>query len=176
MKTILFLIIFILTCGFDLSAQFEKLDTLSVKISGENIRPFVDSLKQQILSDTIKFDRQDLIHINGHTENNNPYSMLIFVNIKYSYRMDIIESKLVKEFVNKILVSENIESINYINEKNIQSISSGFFTKGGWVLITLKPQVKVNFNVGGLKYLKGRKSKGGNNFRQQKEGEIMIRA
>ena len=63
-------------------------------ISGENIKPFIDSLNHKILNDTVKFDRKDLIHVNGYTKNRKPYSMLIIVNSKrsYSYRLDIIES------------------------------------------------------------------------------------
>jgi hypothetical protein len=47
--------------------------------------------------------------------------------------------------------------------------------KEGCVFITLKPKVELNYKVAGLKYRKGKKRKGGNNFLQRKEGEIMIR-
>ena len=164
----------ILCYCFQLTAQTEKLEIPSKLISGEDIKPFIDSLKQKILADTIKFDRKDLEHVNGRTENRNSYSMLITVNMKYSYRLDITESNLVKEFTDEILNSENIESINYIRKKNAPNLG-GFMAKYGWILINLKPKVKLNFEVGGLKYRKGKKRKGGDNFLQQKDGEIMIR-
>jgi hypothetical protein len=169
-----FNIILILTCVFRLSAQSEKSEIPSERISGDKVQSFVDSLKQKILSDTIKFDRKKLMHINGRTENRNPYSMLITVNMKYSYRLDIIESNLVLEFANEILNSENIESINYVKKENAPTLG-GFMAKDGWILITLKPKVKLDFKVGGLKYLKGKYRKGGDNFLQRKKGEIMIR-
>ena len=156
-------------------AQSESLAILpSEKITGVNIKPFIDSLRQKILADTIKFDRKDLKHINGRTVNQKPYSIMITVNMKYNYWLDIVDSKLIKEIVDEILVIENIDSINYISKKNV-SILSSFSSKDGWILITLKPKIKPNFEVGGLKYHKGKRRKGGDNFLQRKEGEIMIR-
>ena len=171
-KTILF--IWILCCSFQLTAQTKTRDIPSELISGENIKPFIDSLKQKILADTIKFDRKDLRHVNGRTENKNYYSKLITVNMKYSYRLDIVNGTLVNEFVNEILNSENIESIYYIKKENAP-ILGGFMAKDGWILITLKPKVKLDYTVGGLKYRKEKKRNGGDNFLQRKDGEIMIR-
>lgn len=167
-------LIWIFLCGFQLTAQTESREIPSELITVENIKPFVDSLKQKILADTIKFDRKDLKHVNGRTENRNSYSKLITVNMKYSYRLDIVNGTLVKEFVNEILNSENIESINYIKKENAPTLG-GFMAKDGWILITLKPKIKLDFTVGGLKYRKGKKRKGGDNFLQRKDGEIMIR-
>lgn len=170
------LIIWILCCSFKLTTQIKTGEIESEFISGENIKPFIDSLKQKILVDTIKFDRKDLIHENGYTKNRKPYSMLITVNSKrnYSYRLDIVEGDLVKEFADEILNSQNIESIRYI-KKEYAPLLYGFMAKEGWILITLKPKIKLNFKVGGLKYLKEKKRKGGDNFLQRKKGEIMIR-
>lgn len=169
-----FNIILIMTCVFRLSAQSGKSEIPSENISGNKIKPYVDSLKQKILTDTIKFDRKQLTNINGITKNTNPYSILITVNMKYNYRLDIIENNLVLEFANEILNSENIESINYVKKENAP-IFAGFMANDGWILITLKPKIKLNFTVGGLKYKKGKKRKGGDNFYQRKEGEIIIR-
>ncbi len=174
MKSTFLFLIFILNSGTFLFAQSDKTEIPSERITGTNIKPFIDSLKQRILTDTIKFDRKDLKHINGRTENRNPYSILITVDMKYSYRLDIVESNLVKEFTDEILNSENIESINYIKKENAP-ILGGFMAKDGWIMITLKPKLKLDFEVGGLKYRKGRKRKGGDNFLQRKDGEIMIR-
>src|SRR5690554_1550751 len=168
------LLIWILGCSLQLTAQTKTQEIPSELVSGEDIKPFIDSLKQRILSDTIKFDRKDLKHINGRTENENSYSMLITVNMKYNYRLDIVNGALVKEFANEILNNENIESINYIKKENAP-ILGGFIAKDGWILITLKPKIKLDFTVGGLKYRKGKKRKGGDNFLQRKDGEIMIR-
>ena len=174
MKSTFLLLIFILNSGIFLFAQSNKTEIPSERITSENIKPFIDSLRQRILADTIKFNRKDLQHINGRTENRNPYSILITVDMKYSYRLDLVESNLVKEFTDEILKSENIESINYIKKENAP-ILGGFMAKDGWILITLKPKVKLDFEVGGLKYRKGRKRKGGDNFLQRKAREVMIR-
>ena len=64
--------------------------------------------------------------------------------------------------------------MNYIKKENAP-ILGGFMAKDGWILITLKPKVKLDFEVGGLKYRKGRKRKGGDNFLQRKAREVMIR-
>ncbi len=143
-------------------------------LKGKEIKPFIESLKKEIFADTIRFDRKDLIHINGRTENRNSYSKLITVNMKYNYRLDIINGTLVEEFVNEILNSDNIEAINYIRKENSLNLN-GSMAKNGWIIISLKPNVKPDFTVGGLKYRKGKKRKGGDNFLQQGDGEIMIR-
>jgi hypothetical protein len=76
MKSTFLLLIFILNSGTFLLAQSDKKEVPSERIIGENIKPFIDSLKQRILLDTIKFNRKNLKHINGRTENRNPYSLL----------------------------------------------------------------------------------------------------
>jgi hypothetical protein len=167
------LIVFTLCYSYQLTAQSEKSVLPSVKIMGSDIQPFVDSLKQKILLDTLKFDRNDLKHFNGRSENVKPYSMLLTVNGKYNYRMDLIEGRLVQEFVDAILKVENIASIEYVNEELAPNYAGSMAVKG-WILIQLKPKVRVSFKVGGLKYWKNRKSKGGDNFLQVEEGELMM--
>ncbi|MCW1148975.1 hypothetical protein [Flavobacterium lacisediminis] len=176
MKNKIIFFILILSCNFQLIAQTKVREIESELISGENIKPFIDSLNHKILNDTVKFDLKDLIHLDGYTKNLKPYSMLIIVNSKrsYSYRLDIIESNLVKEFADEILNYQNIESIRYI-KKIDAPLLYGPMAKEGCIFITLKPKVKLNYKVGGLKYRKGKKRKGGDNFLQRKEGEIMIR-
>lgn len=171
-KIILF--IWILCCSFQLAAQTKTDEIQSEIIRGENVKPFIDSLKQKILADTIKFNRKDLIHVNGRTENRNSYSILITVDMKYGYRLDVVDGNLVNEFANEILNSKNIESVNYIKKDKAPTLG-GSMAKDGWILITLKPKVNLDFEVGGLKYKKGKKRKGGDNFLQRKKGEIMIR-
>ncbi|WP_430965326.1 hypothetical protein [Spongiimicrobium sp. 2-473A-2-J] len=174
MKPSFFLLLITLSSGICSLAQSESREIPSKKIAAENIKGFVDSLRQKILVDTIRFDRKDLIHHNGRTKNKKPYSMLITVNMKYNYRLDIVKGKLVKEFVDKILDSDHIDSIHYITKENAPTLE-GSTAKGGWILIDFKPKTKLNLEVGGLKYRKGKKRKGGDNYLQRKEGEIMIR-
>ncbi|NQX77437.1 hypothetical protein [Gilvibacter sp.] len=164
------LLVLVLSSISLLNAQSTNKTVPSITYEGIAVRPFIDRLKQKILSDTIKFNRNDLVHINGRTVNKDPYSMLIVVNMKYSYRFDIVDSALVKSFVQEILQSENILSIDYI-EKPYSVHFAGTVADEG--LITTKPRIKLNFEVGGLKYFKGRKRKGGNNFLQIRPGEVM---
>lgn len=105
------LIVLTLWCSCQLTAQSEKSVIPSVKIMGSDIKPFVDSLKQKILLDTLKFDRNDLKHFNGRTENVKPYYMLLTVNEKYNYRMDLVEGRLVQEFVDVILKVESLHRV-----------------------------------------------------------------
>lgn len=174
MKPSFFLLLITLLSGTCSLAQPESREIPSKKIAAENIQGFVDSLRQKILADTIRFDRKDLIHLNGRTKNKKPYSVLITVNMKYNYRLDIVKGKWAKEFVDEILDSDHIDSIHYITKENAP-ILLGSTAKDGWILIDLKPKIKLNFEVGGLKYRKGRKRKGGDNYLQRKKGEIMIR-
>lgn len=174
MRLIFFLSIIAFLSGKDLTGQTVEQEIPSVKIESDNIEFFVDSLKQKILSDTLRFDRKDLSHVNGRTKNQNPYSMLITIDMKYSYRLDIAENYLVKEFTDKILFPEYIEHISYFKKQNSPTLA-GYMASEGWILISLKPKVKLDFEVGGLKYRKGKKRKGGDNFLQRKAGEIMIR-
>ena len=62
---------------------------------------------------------EDLQHINGRTENINSYSLLFSVNLRYSYRLDIINGTLVSEFANEILDASKIEAINILDKKKI---------------------------------------------------------
>ena len=174
MKSILLFITVFVLSGTDIIAQTVSREIPSEKIDSDNIIPFVDSLRHRILSDTLKFHRKDLSHVNGRTKNRNPYSMLITVNMKYSYRLDIVENHLVTEFANEILNSKNIKSITVVTKDNAP-ILGGYMASEGWIFITLKPKIKLDFEVGGLKYRKGKKRKGGDNFLQRKKGELMIR-
>ena len=122
----------------------------------------------------MKFNRKDLQHINGRTENINSYSLLFSVNLRYSYRLDIINGTLVSEFANEILDASKIEAINILDKKeNIEIF--GAIANNGCVIISMKPKTKLNFKIAGLKYNKKRKT--GNNFLQIPKSDpyIMIR-
>lgn len=175
LKNKYFLLLIILTFSLQLSGQIIQVAIPSKKISGSKIKPFIDSLKQKILSDTLKFNNNDLLNINGRTQNIKSYSKLITLNMKYNYLLDIVESKSVKQFTSEILESDNIEFIQIVNKENAPNLV-GFAAKNGWIIINLKKKSKVDFEVGGLKYRKGRKRKGGDNFLQRKNDDLMIRS
>ena len=141
-------------------------------IKGDSIKLFIDSLKLSILKDTAKFNYKDLININGRTENTNPYSTLITVDLRYSYRLDIINGAMVAKFVSEVLNPSFIDVINVIEKPNSMEIF-GSQGNNGCIIISFKRKTKFNFKVAGLKYNKKRKA--GNNFDQRKKGEIMIR-
>lgn len=86
-RRILFLLFVMVLCSFHALEQTTKDTTKTVRIivDEEQVRIFVDSLRERILSDAVKFDPEDLQHFNNRTENQNPYSMLMSVNNVYWY-------------------------------------------------------------------------------------------
>ena len=143
-------------------------------MTGERMKVFIDSLRQKTLYDSLRFDRKDLSHKNGHTYNNKAYGILISFELRYMYRTDIVEPWQVKEFAMELLRPEIIESIIYVKGEDAP-IFSGYMSKDGWIDIVLKPNAKVDFEVGGLKYRRGTRKRAGDNFLQQRSGEVMIR-
>jgi hypothetical protein len=141
------------------------------KIENDSLEKFVDKLKNEVLIDTLKFKKNDLIGLNGLTENAKSYSKIYLVDMKYIYKLDIISNEKVKEFVTEILNVEKIESISF-SEKNTCCSLVGKIGINGCVFITTKKKSKINYKVGGLKY-KSRK-KGGSNLDQNKENGINI--
>ena len=146
--------------------------TNSTKIKSDSLKIFVENLKNNILNDTLKFNKEDLISLNGQTENEKKYSKMYLVDKKYIYRLDIIESEKVKEFISEILNLEKIETIS-IAENNSCCSLFGKNGTNGCVFITTKKKSKVNYKVAGLKYYK--KSKMGMNLDQTEKSGIMIR-
>ena len=143
-------------------------------IKGDSIKLFIDSIRLSVLNDTLKFNSKDLYHLNGRTENKNSYSLLFSVDLRYSYRLDIINGTLVSEFANEILNASKIETLNILDKKESMEIF-GAVGNNGCVIISLKPKTKLNFKIAGLKYNKKRKT--GNNFLQipKDKNYIMIR-
>jgi len=168
--SLLFIFGFLNTNGQNQEPVLQK--TSSTKILKDSLNIFVENLKKDILNDTLKFDKKDLIALNEHTENTKRYSKMYLVDMKYIYRLDIVDNEKVKEFVNEILNIKKIETIS-ISENN--SCCSVFGKNGtnGCVFITTKKKSKVNYKVAGLKYYK--KSKMGMNLDQTQNGELMIR-
>ena len=172
-KIILFLLLFfslLKVNGQNNQPVFQK--TSITKIENDSLKVYVENLKSEILNDTLKFNKNDLIAINGQTENIKKYSKMYLVDMKYFFRLDIIDNEKVKEFVNEILDAEKIETIS-ISENN--TCCSLFAKNGtnGCVFISTKKKSKVNYKVAGLKYY--RKSKTGSNLDQNEKGGIMIR-
>ena len=142
------------------------------KIESDSLNVFVESLKREILNDTLKFNKTDLIGLNGITENTKKYSKMYLVDMKYIYRLDIIDSEKVKEFINEILNIEKIETIS-ISENNSCCSLFGKSGLNGCVFISTKKNFKINYKVAGLKKLKN-KRKGGSNLDQNKENGIQL--
>lgn len=67
--------------------------------------------------------------------------------------MDIVEGSLVREFVEAILIADNIRYIQYIRKEDAP-ILSGFAARDGMIVILLKPGIEVDFGVGGLVFYK----------------------
>lgn len=150
-----------------------KSQTLPVRvIKTDSIKLFVESLSLSILRDTIKFNDHDLININGYTKNTKPYSTLIIIDFRFSYRLDIINGTMVSAFVKEALNPSIIDAI-YVFPDPESVEAFGPQGKNGCIIILLKPKSKFNYRVGGLEYNKKRKK--GNNFNQRKEGQIMLR-
>jgi hypothetical protein len=174
MKTIILSLL--LFCSF-VNVNGQKTETnlkitSSIKIKSDSLNIFVENLKMEILNDTLNFNKNDLIGLNGITENSKKYSKMYLVDMKYIYRLDIIESEKVKEFVNEILNIEKIETIS-ISENNSCCSIFGKSGTNGCVFITTKKKSKVKYKVAGLKYYN--KSKNGSNLDQNENGGIMIR-
>ena len=144
----------------------------STKIENDSLKIYVEKLKREILNDTLKFNKKDLIAINGQTKNIKQYSKMYLVDMKYIFRLDIINNEKVKEFVNEILDAEKIETIS-VSENNSCCSLFGENGTNGCVFISTKKKSKVNYKIAGLKYY--RKSKTGSNLDQNKKGGIIIR-
>ncbi|WP_291134400.1 hypothetical protein [Flavobacterium sp. UBA7663] len=149
--------------------DFELPKTKMTKISKRNkINIVLDSLKTQIVLDTLKFNSKDLyISSNDRqTKNEKDYSALYVVQ-GYSYKLDIINGKLVREFIDEMLISSKIKKIYIVDKTDAQSV---FGQKNGMVYIVLKKDAKTNFNVAGLKITE--KNKTMNNFWQLKNDKV----
>ena len=143
-------LIFLFLASFNVLGS-NKIDSVipTKKIEGDLIAPFIDSIRLKILSDTILFDTSNLRHFNYLSTNSKPYSPLFIIDFKYEYALDIINGKLVLEFVKEFLNPNNIKSIDDIDP---QSSDALFYEYGklGAIIIFLKKKSKVNYKVAGL--------------------------
>ena len=138
---------------------------------GEKLKPFLDSLKSQLLTDTIKFKQTGLIFTTIGRRNANPYSPLLIINSAYIYKLDIVSGSEVAEFTQEILDDRKIKSITYIDS----SKASEHFGQNAWqgvIVITMYDKAKFNPKVAGLTF---NKNKSGDNYTTRRENEILIR-
>ena len=168
----IFSFLILLSTVFSQSVQDTSKRTIPSRIiKGESIKLFIDSIRLSVFTDTLKFSSKDLQHINGRTENINSYSPLYYVDLRYFYRLDIINGTMVSEFANELLDASKIEEISILNKNESMRIF-GAIGNNGCVIISTKPKTKINFKIAGLKYNKKRKS--GNNFLQIPKSETYI--
>ncbi|MFZ1799588.1 MAG: hypothetical protein WAU24_06945 [Chitinophagaceae bacterium] len=165
-------LISILTISFASIGQQKQTDTTHIRtLKGDAISSFIDSLKVTILQDTSKFNRPDLLHTNMGTRNTKSYSPAYFVDMKYSYKLDIINGTLVKEFEENILDASKIASIDIVDTTYSRALF-GVNGMNGAILINTKRKAKMNFKVAGLKLAKDKKH--GDNFNQRQGSEVKI--
>jgi hypothetical protein len=129
----------------------------------------IDSLKQEIYRDTIKFDKKDLSVClrSGTTININSYSMLYVINGAYFYALDIIPPNKVVEFVDEFLDIDKVKSIGVVTKETVQkAMFDGSHVQNGIVLIELKRKTKFNPLVAGLEKIG---KQGGDNYRNKEK-------
>ena len=144
----------------------------------------IDSLKQTIYRDTIKFDLENSFFTALGRMNNHSYSMLYVVNNRYIYLLDIITSNKVEEFVNEILDADKIDNILIIPKEEAKMIY-GSRAQNGVVVITMKKDAVFNPFVAGLEMKKVKRKKRRwsrektfktyNNFSNRKKNELLLR-
>jgi hypothetical protein len=165
-------LISILTISSASFGQRKQSDTTHIRtLKGDAISSFIDSLKVTIFRDTSNFNRSDLLHTNMGTRNSKSYSPAYFVDMRYSYKLDIINGTLVRDFVENILDPFKIASIDIVDTTNSQALF-GVSGMNGAILITTKKKAKMNFKVAGLTMAKNKKH--GDNFNQRQGNEIKI--
>ncbi|MFK7949112.1 MAG: hypothetical protein AB8G11_16095 [Saprospiraceae bacterium] len=129
----------------------------------------ISIVKDELISDTSKFDEKDLYRSTIGTQNSKNYGILFFINGKQLFKPDIVDKYCIEDFIENYLEESNIESIERINQ-DLSTVIFGINGKNGVVLIELKKLKKAkttqcNFEL-------GRKLEG-NNFNQS--NSFMIR-
>jgi hypothetical protein len=133
---------------FSQSAPAE--DTSVTMMTIKSIPEFVDSLREKLLTDTSKFNADHIVNTSKGKRNMNSYSPLLFINIRFQYKLDIVPAGEVIQFVDEILVADKIERISILDQPKSVKI---FGPNGinGAILIQLKPGAEVDFNIAGFK-------------------------
>jgi hypothetical protein len=140
-------------------------------IYGDRLKVVVDSLRKDILADTAKFNKVDLIYTASGRRNSKPYSRLFIVNGSYIYKLDIVSPKEVVEFARELLDPKKIKSLTVLDSTRASPLF-GPDTWNGVVLINMWDKVKFNPKVAGLTL---HRKRSGDNFTKRKKGELLIR-
>ena len=106
-------------------------------IKNELNKKIIDSLQYEIYQDTVKFNEKDLVFTQIGRKNINSYSMLYVVNGTYMYKLDIISSDKVIEFVNEFLDADKVKDIVILPKEKAMSIF-GSLASNGIVAIVLR--------------------------------------
>ena len=161
-----FYLFFLLFISYNFSGNSSNL-----KDNKQQNRTVIDSLKQIIFRDTVKYDEKDIIFTQMGRKNVNSYSMLYIVNGAYIYMLDIIPANKVIEFVNEILDTNKIASIAILPKEKASGLG-GEYVQNGIVAIVLKNKTKFNPYVAELTR---RNKETGDNFKKNGKKIIMIR-
>lgn len=81
------------------------------EIKGDEIRTYLDSLRNKHVQDTLSFSRKNLVHRADGTRNTIVNSPLYVVDGKFLYKLDIISGSQVTEFINEVFEPGKIKVI-----------------------------------------------------------------
>jgi hypothetical protein len=164
---------FLISISFIVSLHAQKGNIIN--FSGQKIldrvkvSQYVDSLKEKLIKDTVKFSNKDLIHTILLTQNIQSYSPLFVINRKYRYVLDIVDGSKMTEFIHEFLRPAIIKSIRILNSTTGTAV---FGSRGqhGVIFIETSRKEKIDYHVAGLE---------GNapcrcNFDQYREGSVRI--
>ena len=130
-----------------------------------------DIVTNALISDTLKYSKEDTYHTALATLNRNPYGQLFVINGKQYFKFDIVAGKCVVEFINEYLNLSNLKSISKL-DRNVSPALYGSNGKNGVVIINLKNLKKASTNNCG--FIESKK-RNGSNLDQWKEGELRVR-
>jgi hypothetical protein len=138
----LFLIAFLLFKPFAFSQlnYTPKPDTLQNRaILSTELKPFLDSLKKQIINDTAFINRSNLNVRDGRKDY---YSKLFIINGASFWQMDDLTPEQIVQFGNVFLDEKKVKQIYIINSVSGYAIF-GDKGKNGTILVRLKKKIKL---------------------------------
>jgi hypothetical protein len=148
--------ILLLFCKF-LLAQTIVFSTRSLppdntKVCCNSLVPYIDSLTEALYKDTSRFSYRDLVYrATSGTDNEHSYLPLFIINDVYFYKLDIVNSSKVKEFVREYLSGSKVDTIIIWHKGDPYASIFGLHGRNGVVQIQLKKGAKFNPDVAGLK-------------------------
>mgnify|MGYP000885099572 CR=1 FL=1 len=137
---------------------------------GDNLKLWLDSLKNHLLADTANFKETDLLFTAAGRRNTKTYCPLFIVNGSYFYKLDIVNGSQVMEFINEILDCKKIKSASLFDSSKAISLFAQDAIRGV-IAITMLDKVKFNPKVAGLTL---HKKNSGDNFTKRKKSEILL--